>query len=243
MTIRVSSNREFIFETTVISMAPSSLFILAVVVDCDDMNLSCHPMRLIVYHLVLALLLTEVWPRTSRRRCTAFLLPLRPHSRSSPPRLDAFKEMVPRVIVVGGGVGGLALASRLAKSFPCNVTILEKNPRVGGRSGSVHVSLAQGEFRHETGPSLLLLPQVYRRIFEECGEKKMEEYGLVMKPCIPAYQVVFEDGDRVDVGFPSQTKISSSDQEQMERAEEISRAKMDSFEKDGSLKWDAYLRA
>ena len=197
-------------------------------------------MRLIVYQFIAAIILTEPW---QRRRCAAFFLPpkIQPRSKFQSTALDASK--VPRVIVVGGGVGGLALASRLAKSFPCNITILEKNADAGGRSGSVHVSLAQGRFRHETGPSLLLLPHVYRRIFDECGTKKMEEYGLVMKPCIPAYQVVFEDGERVDVGFPRQTELSPSEKESMDQAEKISRATMDSFERDGSLKWDAYLRS
>jgi len=169
--------------------------------------------------------------------CTAFGL----HSKSKSPWLGASK--MPHVIVVGGGVGGMALASRLAKSFPCNITIIEKNARAGGRSGSVHVSLTHGNFRHESGPSLLLLPHVYQRLFEECGVKNMEEYGLVMKPCIPAYQAVFEDGDRIDVGFPRQTEISPPEQEKMKQAEKQSRNKMDSFEKDGSLKWDAYLKA
>lgn len=158
---------------------------------------------------------------------------------------DPNEGRVPRVIVVGGGVGGLAVASRLAKSVPCNMTILEKNPQLGGRSGSVRVSLPQqrGQFRHETGPSLLLLPHVYRRIFEECGTKDMEDYGLVLKPCIPAYRVVFEDGDWVDVGFPRQAELSPVEQGKLDHAEKISRAKMNSFETNGSIKWDAYLRA
>ena len=40
----------------------------------------------------------------------------------------------PHVVVVGGGVGGLATASRLAKRG-ARVTVLEKNDKVGGRVG------------------------------------------------------------------------------------------------------------
>ena len=63
-----------------------------------------------------------------------------------------------------------------------------------------------GIFRHERGPSLLLLKDEYERLFEECGKRIAEgtpqarSYGLDMKQCVPAYQVVFDDGDRVSVG-------------------------------------------
>ena len=57
----------------------------------------------------------------------------------------------PRVVVVGGGVGGLASAGRLARAG-CAVTLLEKNDDVGGRMQSEHL----GEWRFDTGPSLLL---------------------------------------------------------------------------------------
>lgn len=168
--------------------------------------------------------------------------------------LDASVVPAARVVIVGGGVGGLALASRLAKlmgssslsstsSSPCNITLLEKNADVGGRCGSIHVQVGDNTFRHERGPSLLLLPHIYRGIFEECGQKTMEEYGLTIEPCLPAYQVVFTDGDCVNVGFPRQTKLSQQEQEELIEAEQISRAQMDSFETDGALKWDAYLQA
>lgn len=95
-----------------------------------------------------------------------------------------------KVVVVGGGVGGLATACRLAASFeePLDITILEKNSEIGGRCGSFNVSITgYGTFRHERGPSLLLLPDVYKKLFDDCG-KSPEEYGLGMVPCNPAYQ-------------------------------------------------------
>ena len=146
-----------------------------------------------------------------------------------------------QVIVVGGGVGGLAIASRIAAANPsCNVTILEKNRYVGGRCGSFEVQGAGGQkeaFRHERGPSLLLLPRFYRELFQDCcrGREKStpEDYGLLMKACIPAYQVVWNDGDRIDVGFPRSSTRSD--------AELASRRKMDEIEHEGSKKWDAYM--
>ncbi|KAL7580995.1 hypothetical protein ACA910_005808 [Epithemia clementina (nom. ined.)] len=58
-----------------------------------------------------------------------------------------------------------------------------------------------------------------------------------MKPCNPAYQVVFDDGDRLCVGFRLENK-----DEIVTEAELKSRATMDSFEDDASRKWDDYLQ-
>lgn len=131
----------------------------------------------------------------------------------------------PHVVVVGGGIGGLAIAARLADD--CRVTILEQGPRVGGRCGSF---LYDGQYRHERGPSLLLLPEIYQELFDDCGAE-MSDYGLDILRCDPAYQVVFEDGDRVSVGF--------ADPESSEAQE--SRRILDSMEDDGAEKFDQYL--
>lgn len=150
-----------------------------------------------------------------------------------------------RVVIVGGGVGGLSIAARIASACPttCSVKILEKNLEVGGRSGSFNVTIPKlGTFRHERGPSLLLLPHIYKELFIDCSRSNhnnnednnlAEKYGLQMKQCIPAYQVVFDDGDRLNVGFRSFEKSSQLAKE--------SQAKMDSYEVNGSTKWKEYM--
>lgn len=142
-----------------------------------------------------------------------------------------------QVVIVGGGVGGLAVAARIAASGSAKVTIIEKNSFLGGRCGSFETQTTVGTFRHERGPSLLLLPDVYRSLFEETTQKQPEHYGLKMINCIPAYQVVFEDGSRIDLGFPRKNG------EPMSSAELKSRETMDAFEEDGATKWDEYMRA
>ena len=68
------------------------------------------------------------------------------------------------VAVVGGGVGGLAAAMRLAAAgHP--VRLLERSERVGGKLGS-H---AAAGFRWETGPSLLTLPAVFEDLLGLAG--------------------------------------------------------------------------
>lgn len=65
-------------------------------------------------------------------------------------------------VVVGGGIGGLVTAAKCAQSGEFrSVTICEQNPVLGGRTQTVTFSGC----RFDTGPSLLLLPQVYRDTF------------------------------------------------------------------------------
>jgi phytoene desaturase (3,4-didehydrolycopene-forming) len=144
-----------------------------------------------------------------------------------------------QVVVVGGGIGGLAVASRIAASNKdYKVTIVEKNSFVGGRCGSFERQIdGVGTFRHERGPSLLLLPDVYRDLFYDCTNQKAETFGLTMAQCVPAYQVVFDDGDSISVGFPR------TSMEDMGQAEIESRKKMHSYEPNGAKKWDEYMMA
>ncbi len=141
------------------------------------------------------------------------------------------------VVVVGGGVGGMAVAARIADQNN-RVTLLEKNSGIGGRCGSFWVEKDDKRFRHEQGPSLLLLPQVYRDVFSEASShtKSAVDYGLEMIQCSPAYQVVFDDGDRISVGFPKDEGDTTVSEE-----ETMSRAQMDSYEAEGASKWDDYL--
>lgn len=86
------------------------------------------------------------------------------HASSKPIVADSNAKSAPRVVVIGGGVGGLASAGRLARAG-CTVTILEKNENIGGRVQSQDVN----GWRFDTGPSLLLFPQKYEETFEALG--------------------------------------------------------------------------
>ena len=88
----------------------------------------------------------------------------------------------PHVVVVGGGVGGLATAGRLAKRG-ARVTVLEKTNRLGGRVGDYRWQ----NHRLETGAPLLLLPDVYRDALEAVGADQLD-----VKRVQPAYAVWYE---------------------------------------------------
>mmetsp|Transcript_2580 Transcript_2580/g.3970 ORF Transcript_2580/g.3970 Transcript_2580/m.3970 type:complete len:583 (+) Transcript_2580:47-1795(+) len=91
-------------------------------------------------------------------------------------------------IVVGAGIGGIFSAALLAKEG-FSVTVYEKNPGPGGRLGRM---VDPSGCRHDVGPSLLLMPHIYREAYEALDEK-LEDH-LQLRRVDPAYQVFFGDG-------------------------------------------------
>lgn len=87
-----------------------------------------------------------------------------------------------RVVVIGAGVAGLATAGLLARDGH-EVTVLEKNDRVGGRAGT----LDRDGFRFDTGPSWYLMPEVFDHFFAMMGTTTEEQLDLVALD--PGYRV------------------------------------------------------
>jgi len=75
-----------------------------------------------------------------------------------------------KAVVVGAGMGGLSTALLLS-SQGFEVTIIEKNNRIGGKMGEVNGF----GYRFDTGPSLLTMPFLLKELFERCG-RKLEDY-------------------------------------------------------------------
>ena len=68
------------------------------------------------------------------------------------------------MIVIGGGIAGLATACLLARDgHP--VTVLERNERVGGRAGT----WAPEGWVFDTGPSWYLMPETFDHFFAMLG--------------------------------------------------------------------------
>jgi UDP-galactopyranose mutase len=97
-----------------------------------------------------------------------------------------------RVVVIGGGFGGLASAARLAK-LGHDVTLLEAGARLGGALGHLE---AEG-FRWDSGPTVTLLPAVIRDFFRKSGRAAEKEIDLV--PVDPVARHRFEDGTVLDL--------------------------------------------
>lgn len=104
-------------------------------------------------------------------------------------------------VVVGAGAGGIATAARLAKAG-YRVTVLEKNDFVGGRcsllysqdrNGASDASGLQQRYRFDQGPSLLLLPNLFRETFHDL-DTSLEAEGVDLLRCPTNYQIFFHDG-------------------------------------------------
>ncbi|EAA35477.1 Phytoene dehydrogenase [Neurospora crassa] len=94
-------------------------------------------------------------------------------------------------IIVGAGAGGIAVAARLAKAG-VDVTVLEKNDFTGGRCSLIHTKAG---YRFDQGPSLLLLPGLFRETFEDLGTT-LEQEDVELLQCFPNYNIWFSDGKR-----------------------------------------------
>lgn len=99
--------------------------------------------------------------------------------------------MAKKVIIVGAGPGGLASAMLLAHSG-LDVTILERQPYVGGRTSTIH----SGGFRFDRGPTFFLYPRILSEIFAQTGHDLFEE--VEMKRLDPMYRLVFGAGGQLD---------------------------------------------
>lgn len=96
------------------------------------------------------------------------------------------------VIVIGSGLAGLASACTLA-ARGYSVTVVEKNNWLGGKAAVLE---DQG-YRFDMGPTILTLPSVLRRVFQEAG-RRLEDY-LQMVRLDPQWRCFFEDGTQFDL--------------------------------------------
>jgi len=95
--------------------------------------------------------------------------------------------MSKRVIVIGSGFGGLAVAIRLAaRGYP--VTIFEKRDKPGGRA---YVYEMDG-FKFDGGPTVITAPFLFDELFELAGRKR-EDY-VTFVPVNPFYRIFDAEG-------------------------------------------------
>lgn len=94
--------------------------------------------------------------------------------------------MPKKIVIIGGGVGGLATANLLAKAGH-EVTVYESRGQLGGRMGLLECD----GFRFDTGPSWYLMPEVYDHFFQLLGTSAAEQ--LQLTKLTPAYQVFLQD--------------------------------------------------
>lgn len=105
-----------------------------------------------------------------------------------------------KVVVIGGGLGGLSAAIRLAKAN-FSVHLYEASDSLGGKC---RVENFHGH-AFDTGPSLFTLPAVYRDLFLKTGAPLEEELSL--KPVDPAFDYHFPSGKRLTLPNASRAGV------------------------------------
>ena len=98
-----------------------------------------------------------------------------------------------RVVVVGAGLGGLAVAARLARLHH-DVVVVEQSATVGGKLGHYE----REGFRWDTGPSLLTLPATFRDLFLKTGKQPLESVADLV-PVEPIAHYEWPDGTLLDL--------------------------------------------
>ena len=133
-----------------------------------------------------------------------------------------------RVIIIGAGPGGLASAMLLAKAG-ADVTILEKQLRVGGRTSV----LGADGYRFDLGPTFFLYPQILQEIFQEVGRDLYKE--VPMTKLDPQYRITFGAGGELNATPDLERmvaeigRLSPPDAEGFRRFMEYNRVKLEKF--------------
>ncbi|MGC0414829.1 phytoene desaturase family protein [Embleya sp. AB8] len=111
-----------------------------------------------------------------------------------------------RIVVVGAGMGGLAVAARLA-TLRHEVTICERSATTGGSSGSI----VRDGFTFTTGPGLLTLPAVYRDLFLKTGAAIEDVVDLVPIASPTRESFAAASGPRTVIDIPNASRSGTHD--------------------------------
>lgn len=96
-----------------------------------------------------------------------------------------------RAVVIGGGLGGLAAALRLAVRGWA-VTVCEQGATLGGKMNR----WAGGGFTFDTGPSLITMPWIFEELFADAG-RRIEDC-VTLRSLAPIANYRYADGAEFD---------------------------------------------
>lgn len=97
-----------------------------------------------------------------------------------------------KIIIIGGGLGGISAAIRLAQSG-FDVSLYDKNNHIGGKVNRLETE----GFGFDLGPSILTMPYIFENLFNY-SDKQMKDY--VTNERLPLqWRSFFTNGEVIDL--------------------------------------------
>ncbi len=115
-------------------------------------------------------------------------------------------QQISQVVVIGGGLAGLASACELAtRGFA--VTLVERNQHLGGKMNV----LSERGYTFDMGPTILTIPDVLRGILTRSGRRVSDYIDLVRLD--PQWRCMYEDGTTIDLRGDLETMAAAMDRQ------------------------------
>ncbi|MDK7113242.1 FAD-dependent oxidoreductase, partial [Bifidobacterium breve] len=99
---------------------------------------------------------------------------------------------IKKVVVIGGGLGGISAAIRMAQSG-YRVDLYEQNDHIGGKVNRLTTS----QFGFDLGPSILTMPYIFEQLFQHSG-KEMRDYVDIERLPLQ-WRSFFPSGETIDL--------------------------------------------
>ncbi len=110
-----------------------------------------------------------------------------------------FMALKKSAVIIGAGIGGIATSVYLSRNG-YNVSVYEKNSAPGGRCGQ----LIRDGHRFDLGATMLIMPSIYREIFQSLGIPLFENNDIT--PLENLYKIYFDNNEVIPFS-PDESKM------------------------------------
>lgn len=122
--------------------------------------------------------------------------------------------MAKKAAVIGSGIGGLAIAIRLAcKNY--DVELYERAPYLGGKLSEI----SNKAYRFDAGPSLFTMPQYVDELFTLAGKRPEDYFSYIKLPEVCRY--FWEDGTKLTADADNETFANEVEEKLGEKSQKV----------------------